>query len=688
MKKKGKKIFALLMSCSLVFSFIGPRHSLLFVNTVYGAEKPATVHATSLNVRSGPGTDSSVISKLSFGTRVTVVSENTGVSGWYQIRMSSGTTGYVMGSYLKFTDNASPAATDANFETYMMQQGFPESYKPYLRSLHDQYPNWVFKAFNTGLDWNEVISSQSLVGRNLVHRDSISSWKSTADGAYNWDTSSWPGFDGSAWVAASSDIIGHYMDPRNFLNDIYVFQFLSHEYDPSLQTREGLTALVKDTFLAGNAPVSSAYLAEYGGPANADSPSAQTPADELPETQPSADQQADSPPADNQPEGNQSSQEEQPSVSLEAPGASKSSHSPGMVQAVIIRTGPGEDSGNSSSNSNSSGGSSAGGGTSYGPGVAPGAENNASAGGNASSPGTSSSGEVSYVDVLMKAGELSGVSPYVLASMIIQEQGTQGKSDSISGKSGYYNFYNFQAYAANGMSAVQRGIWYASQSGDYMRPWNTAERAIIGGAMQYGQTYVKAGQDTFYLKKFNVQGSNLYKHQYMTNVEGAASEGAKISNAYSAQMKQAAMEFSIPVYRNMPEAAVQKPTGDGSPNNKLKQLSAEGYTLTPGFDKDRMIYDLIIDANAAEINLSAAAIDANAQISGIGRINLSNTTTEVKISVTAQNGTVREYVVKIARKGQGNVSQPSQNQPSQNQPSSPAPSSTGGPGGSNVTIVN
>ena len=75
------------------------------------------------------------------------------------------------------------------------------------------------------------------------------------------------------------------------------------------------------------------------------------------------------------------------------------------------------------------------------------------------------------------------------------------------------------------MDAVTRGLWYASQAGSYGRPWNTVEKAIMGGADYYGTNFVKAGQDTFYLKKFNVQGSNLYKHQYMTNIQAAASGG-------------------------------------------------------------------------------------------------------------------------------------------------------------------
>ena len=39
------------------------------------------------------------------------------------------------------------------------------------------------------------------------------------------------------------------MEPRNFLNDTYVFQFLHHAYDSNAQTREGLTSLITGTFL-------------------------------------------------------------------------------------------------------------------------------------------------------------------------------------------------------------------------------------------------------------------------------------------------------------------------------------------------------------------------------------------------------------------------------------------------------
>ena len=55
-----------------------------------------------------------------------------------------------------------------DFESYLNQQGFPESYKPFLRELHAMYPNWVFEAHHTGLDWNTVIAEESIAGKNLL----------------------------------------------------------------------------------------------------------------------------------------------------------------------------------------------------------------------------------------------------------------------------------------------------------------------------------------------------------------------------------------------------------------------------------------------------------------------------------------------------------------------------------------
>lgn len=713
----------------------------------YAYTGAATVKASSLNVRSGAGTGYQAIGRLAAGASIQVLGEQRGTDGktWYQIRFSGtgGTeqTGYVSAEYVRLPVSYT---TDSDFEAKLSAEGFPESYKNGLRQLHAQYPNWVFKAKKTGLDWNTVIENEALLGRNLVSSGSISSWKSVESGAYNWDNSTWTGFDGSNWVAASEDIIRYYMDPRNFLDDTYVFQFLSHEYNSSTQTRDGLAKMVEGSFLSGTTDStgtgSSTGSTGASGPSGSSGSSGGVSKDGPGRSQ-GKDQDVNHGPGVSGSSRNSGSPAGSTGeVSLEAPHASVTPRNHNLVMTGIgVGEAPGSSSQNTGAPSGPSGSnapSSSGSPNTGGPGVSSGSggsdsnvsvgqapESGGQASGTGSSSGPSSSGSSSgtpssntgsgsklYVDIIMDAAAQSGVSPYVLAAMILQEQGTNGGSPLISGNysgyPGYYNFFNVEAYQSGSMSAIQTGLRYASQSGSYGRPWDTVEKSIIGGAQNYGDNYVKAGQNTFYLKKFNVQGSNLYKHQYMTNIQGAASEAERLSKAYSS-VKDSALEFQIPVYNNMPETACAAPVGDGSPNNKLSSLSAEGYSLTPSFGKDTESYNLIVNTSVSSIQVNAAAADSKASVSGAGSIPLNGSTTDIAITVTAENGSARTYTIHVVKQDGGPVSSGSSG--SAGSPSSPGssegpgggngssgPGSSGGsgssgggntPGGSNVTIV-
>ena len=760
--KKYKRGLAVMLGLALAVQLPGavPFHPM----DTYAYTGAATVKASSLNVRSGAGTGYQAIGRLAAGASIQVLGEQRGTDGktWYQIRFSGtgGTeqTGYVSAEYVRLPVSYT---TDSDFEAKLSAEGFPESYKNGLRQLHAQYPNWVFKAKKTGLDWNTVIENEALLGRNLVSSGSISSWKSVESGAYNWDNSTWTGFDGSNWVAASEDIIRYYMDPRNFLDDTYVFQFLSHEYNSSTQTRDGLAKMVEGSFLSGTTDStgtgSSTGSTGASGPSGSSGSSGGVSKDGPGRSQ-GKDQDVNHGPGVSGSSRNSGSPAGSTGeVSLEAPHASVTPRNHNLVMTGIgVGEAPGSSSQNTGAPSGSSGSnapSSSGSPNTGGPGVSSGSGGSDSnvnvgqapeSGGQASgtgssqtsgssgssssqnagsSSGPSSSGSSSgtpssntgsgsklYVDIIMDAAAQSGVSPYVLAAMILQEQGTNGGSPLISGNysgyPGYYNFFNVEAYQSGSMSAIQTGLRYASQSGSYGRPWNTVEKSIIGGAQNYGDNYVKAGQNTFYLKKFNVQGSNLYKHQYMTNIQGAASEAERLSKAYSS-VKDSALEFQIPVYNNMPETACAAPVGDGSPNNKLSSLSAEGYSLTASFGKDTESYNLIVNTSVSSIQVNAAAADSKASVSGAGSIPLNGSTTDIAITVTAENGSARTYTIHVVKQDGGPVSSGSSG--SAGSPSSPGssegpgggngssgPGSSGGsgssgggntPGGSNVTIV-
>ena len=604
--------------------------------------KKGTVDVSALNVRSNAGTGNNTVATLERDTSVTVLDEvNSDGMYWYKISFNTGSgdrEGYVAKNYIK-TESTAKYTTDKNFESEIA--GFPESYKNRLRALHAEYPNWKFVVQNVDISWDEVIRNESIVGVNLVKKNAKSSWKSTARGAYNWSNGTWPGFDSNEWVAASESIIRYYMDPRNFLDSTNIFQFLNHGYTTGEQTEEGVEKMLKGTFMESKSSVKSTVPSATTAPTTSATTAATTAASttQAQNVGPVADPNekvelvgptAESVTAATLPKEELPTVEDKdngPGYTEPAPAPvfesttefNDTEHGPGVVNSDSIKE--------SVSASNSTYASTSA----------------SSAGENALSNGTT------YVDMIMDAAKSSGVNPYVIAAMLIQEQGVKGTSGLISGATGIYNFFNIEAYQSGNQSATSRGLAWAGSGNTYLRPWNTKAKAIIGGAMFYGSTYSKAGQNTFYLKKFNVLGENKYKHQYMTNIEGAKNEGAMLSRAYSEEDKKGVFTFHIPVYRDMPELPEVMPTGDGSPNNRLSSLSISGYNITPSFSSDNYSYTVELPSNVNNVNIKANAADASATISGIGDIELNSSNSKVDIIVTAQNGTKEKYSINIKR---------------------------------------
>ena len=220
--------------------------------TASAANMTGSCTADVLNVRSGAGTGYSKTGTVSYGDSLTILSETTDSSGakWYKISCGN-VTGYVSAAYVQLTSSGSQGSSDADFESYMTKQGFPESYKPYLRTLHEQHPKWIFTAQKLGVDWNTALKEECVVGRNLVHSSALASWKSMEKGAYAFHGGNWNGLHGSG-LAYSKEILRYYMDPRNFLNDTYIFMFENQSYDPSYQTESGVKTILADTFMSGS----------------------------------------------------------------------------------------------------------------------------------------------------------------------------------------------------------------------------------------------------------------------------------------------------------------------------------------------------------------------------------------------------------------------------------------------------
>ena len=124
-----------------------------------------------------------------------------------------------------------------DLKTQFKNAGFPESYWAKLAVMKEAHPNWNFKAIDLGLDFNTAVKNESVIGRSLIQVTSNVNdvgYLNTNEGSYNYYTDKYNALDGETWYAANYDTIAYYMDPRNFLSDMHVFQFEGLSFDKNL----------------------------------------------------------------------------------------------------------------------------------------------------------------------------------------------------------------------------------------------------------------------------------------------------------------------------------------------------------------------------------------------------------------------------------------------------------------------
>lgn len=307
---------------------------------------------------------------------------------------------------------------------------FPKEYQSALKKIKDEHPDWNFEAYYTGLPWSTVLLNEtSSHGRNRVIKTADASWRCSC------------GNVASGYACASEGIIGYYLDARNFLNEINIFQFLEISYNSKIHNLSGVKSAVKGTFLD---------------------------------------------------------------------------------DTITYRKN----------------------GKSY---------------------------TKSYAEIILEAAEESNMSPYSIVTKIIQEVGTNGSASvkgTYSGYKGYYNFYNLGAYDTG--NAIVNALKYAKDKG-----WDNQYDAIIDGAKQISNSYTNAGQNTAYFYKWDVVGTKILKsgssqkvsssdmfwHQYMTNVQDPTSQSKTLYNTYAKNgILDKSLNFIIPIYEDMP-SSVEMPSG-------------------------------------------------------------------------------------------------------------------------------
>ncbi len=269
-----------------------------------------------------------------------------------------------------------------------------------------------------------------------------------------------------------------------------------------------------------------------------------------------------------------------------------------------------------------------------------------------------------YTIPMVNAGKTNKISPLAIASRIRLEVSANGSASTSGGEfsfngqtySGYYNFFNIGAYedTINGIKvgAVLRGLLYAAKvinrSGN---PWNDIEVAITEGSIFLADGYINKGQGTIYYQKFNVSPDayyNSFTHQYMTNIQAPATEGASSYSSYkSGDMLHTGFVFEIPIYNNMP--AYTSLPGAGNTNNNLASLEIEGYRISPSFDADVITYNAYVPTDTQKVNIIATAGAETSKVEGTGEVILEENEMDVTITVTSEAGTEKKYVIAIKK---------------------------------------
>lgn len=174
------------------------------------------------------------------------------------------------------------------------------------------------------------------------------------------------------------------------------------------------------------------------------------------------------------------------------------------------------------------------------------------------------------VNVIIDSAQKYDVNAYYIVARLLQEQGKNGSTltagNGYNGQyEGYYNAFNIGANGNGKENVILNGLATAQSY-----EWTSLDSSIIGGTEIIAKRYIARGQNTLYFQKFDVENSdgNLYWHQYMQNILAAQKEGQTLRNTFEdIDAINASYTFIIPVYKNMPLSASQRPSSPSNPVN-------------------------------------------------------------------------------------------------------------------------
>ncbi len=470
-------------------------------------------------------------------------------------------------------------------------EAFPESYKEDLRKLQSTYKNWTFTAYYTGINWQDFINGEcSPINKNTIP-DSNPLY--VAPGGYQTD----PGF----WCA-SRGAIEYYADPRNFLSDTGIFQFMEMSYNRNIHNKQGVENILKGSFMDRSvststethdttvvAKVENGCIIITPGVTNVEVAVAVGMTNFEVKNKEQKSMSIHDLSATGYTFRDKTYNKEYKMVVLgdvNGDGKVKATDY-ARIQSHIEKAITLSEIEQLAADVNRDGKVKA---TDYAriqsyitdkyPITI-------------TSTQTTTTSTMRYSDIIIKAAEESGISPYSIAIKIIQEVGRNGSgstSGTYAGYEGYYNFFNWGASdkGSDGKSAVEKGLIYAKEKG-----WNSQYKSIVEGAKLMANNYVSIGQNTSYFYKFNVIDNgvhSLYTHQYMTNIKDPSSQAKNLFTTYAENnVLDSSLNFVIPVFNNMPSNKCTLPTTIDKTDPNARYIDAYDVALRDGARKSAKI---------------------------------------------------------------------------------------------------
>ena len=166
----------------------------------------------------------------------TVEKKGTTCPYWYKIERGND-TGYICGYFVNTTKLSSTALnyynnevngdTIENYKAKLAEAGFPESYHSYLLEIHARHPEWKFILEKMPMKFGEAVAGEAGNGASLLQGSVFDKgYLSTASHTYNLWNDTFSSYESEpGYYNASREAIAYYMDPRNYLNEKYIFAF-------------------------------------------------------------------------------------------------------------------------------------------------------------------------------------------------------------------------------------------------------------------------------------------------------------------------------------------------------------------------------------------------------------------------------------------------------------------------------